>query len=291
MSAQFLQFLFAGLTVGAIYALAGLGYALVYSASGVINFAQGQFVMLGAMATVGLLGAGLPYFAAVPVAIIITIVVGMLAEKLAVRPAHGSSIVTLIVITLGVGELIKGSVQVVLDRSTHTLPSIGGGGTVDIAGAFISTQGLWVIGVTFLCVLLVGYFLNSTLTGKAMRAVSCNRLAAQLVGIKPDRMLLMSFAISAALGAIGGILITPISFISYDSGTMIGLKGFVAAALGGLGNAPGAIVGGLVLGLLESFTAGYISSAYKDAVAFILIILVFFVTPNGLFGAKSSERV
>ena len=291
MFSQFVQYLFSGLTVGSTYALAALGYALVYSASGVINFAQGQFIMLGAMCAVALVDAGVPFWAALPLAILITTLAGIVMGKFAIEPVRGATIITLIIITLGSGEAIRGVVQVIFGKGTHRLASFSGENPIALSGATISPQSLWVMGVTLIVVLALAYFMGKTIHGKAMRAASYNALAAQLVGINIKRVLLLSFALSAALGAIGGILITPITFTSYDSGTMLGLKGFVAAALGGLGSGPGAVVGGLSLGIIESMTAGYLSSAYKDAVAFVLVILVFLFLPRGLFGEKASDRV
>ena len=152
-------------------------------------------------------------------------------------------------------------------------------------------QSLWVLGVTAIVVVLLWYFFNRTLTGKAMLATSYNSLAAELVGINTSKVLFMSFAMSAALGAVGGILVTPITLTSYDVGIMLGLKGFVAAVVGGLGNGLGAVVGGLLVGILESFGAGYLSSAYKDAIPFVLILLILFFMPRGLFGARVTDRV
>jgi branched-chain amino acid transport system permease protein len=152
-------------------------------------------------------------------------------------------------------------------------------------------QSLWVLGVTALVVCCLWYFFTRTLHGKAMLATSYNRVAAELVGINTDGVLLLSFAMSAALGALGGILVAPITLTSYDVGILLGLKGFVGAVLGGLGNGLGAVVGGLLVGVLEAMGAGYISSSYKDAMPFVLILLILFFRPSGLFGGKTTDRV
>ncbi|WP_153161535.1 branched-chain amino acid ABC transporter permease [Zoogloea sp. 1C4] len=291
MLAQLLQFLFSGLTVGATYALAALGFTLIYNASNVINFAQGEFIMLGGMLAVFFTQAGLPLPAALALAILVPAVVGILIEKLAIEPVKGAETVTLIIITIGASLVIRGLVQVFLGKNTHSLPAFSGDTPIEILGATLMPQSLWVMGVTAIVVVVLWYFFNRTLTGKAMLATSYNRLAAELVGINTNGVLFMSFAMSAALGALGGILITPITLTSYDVGIMLGLKGFVAAVLGGLGNGLGAVVGGLLVGILEAMGAGYLSSAYKDPIPFVLILFILFFMPRGLFGAKVTDRV
>ncbi|MCL2658165.1 MAG: branched-chain amino acid ABC transporter permease [Betaproteobacteria bacterium] len=291
MLAQLLQFLFSGLTVGATYALAALGFTLIYNASNVINFAQGEFIMLGGMLAVFFTQSGLPTPAALALAILLPALVGVLVEKLAIEPAKGAETVTLIIITIGASLVIRGLVQVWLGKGTFSLPAFSGDTPIEIFGATLLPQSLWVLGATACVVAALWYFFNRTLSGKAMLATSYNQLAAQLVGINTNGVLFISFALSAALGALGGILITPITLTSYEVGIMLGLKGFVAAVVGGLGNGLGAVVGGLLVGILEAFGAGYISSAYKDAIPFVLILLILFFMPRGLFGARVTDRV
>ncbi len=291
MTSQFLQFLFSGVTVGATYALAALGFTLIYNASHVINFAQGEFIMLGGMLAVLFSQAGLPLPATLVLAILIPAVVGVLMEKVAIEPVKGAETVTLIIITIGASLVIRGLVQVWLGKGTFSLPPFSGEEPIEVLGATLLPQSLWVLGVTALVVVALWYYFNRTLQGKAMLATSFNRLAAELVGINTSWVLFMSFAMSAALGALGGILLTPITLTSYDVGIMLGLKGFVAAVVGGLGNGLGAVVGGLLVGVLEAMGAGYISSAYKDAIPFVLILLILFFMPRGLFGGKSTDRV
>ncbi|MCP5231854.1 MAG: branched-chain amino acid ABC transporter permease [Zoogloeaceae bacterium] len=291
MLAQFLQFLFSGITVGATYALAALGFTLIYNASNVINFAQGEFIMLGGMLAVFFSQAGLPLPAALALAILIPAIVGVLLEKFAIEPVKGAETVSLIIITIGASLVIRGVVQVTLGKGTYSLPPFSGDTPIDILGATLLPQSLWVLGVTAIVVVALWYYFSRTLGGKAMLAAANNRLAAELVGINTNWVLFMSFAMAAALGALGGILITPITLTSYDVGIMLGLKGFVAAVLGGLGNGLGAVVGGLLVGVLEAMGAGYLSSAYKDAIPFVLILLILFFMPRGLFGAKVIDRV
>jgi branched-chain amino acid transport system permease protein len=210
---------------------------------------------------------------------------------LAIEPAKTTDVVPLIIITIGASLTIRGLVQIFLGKDTHSLPAFSGDAAIQLLGASLAPQSFWVFGVTVLVVLMLGWFFAKTALGKAMLATSHNKLAAQLVGINTRNILLLAFGISAALGAVGGVLLAPITYTSYDVGILLGLKGFVAAVLGGLGRGVGAIAGGLLLGIAESMTAGYISSAYKDAAPFVLILLILFFLPRGLFGAKISERV
>ncbi len=290
--AEFLQFLFSGLTVGAIYAMVGVGFAIIYNASQVINFAQGEFVMIGGMATVALTAnAGLPLALAVPLAIAIAALTGIALQKFAIEPSRGASVATVIIITIGASIFIRGVAEVVLGKNDHTLASFSGDEPLRIGGATLLPQSLWVLGALVAVALGLKLFFDRTRVGKAMLATAQNRLAAQLVGIEVSRIMLLSFGLSAALGALAGLLTAPITLTRYDVGIMLGLKGFCAAILGGLGSAWGALVGGLLLGLVEQLSAGYLSSAYKDAVAFVIILGVLFVRPSGLFGARGTDRV
>jgi branched-chain amino acid transport system permease protein len=288
---QLLQFVFSGLTVGAVYALVALGFTLIYNASDVINFAQGEFVMLGGMVTVFAVAAGVPLPLAALLAIAVAVVTGLALHRLAIEPARGASAVTLIIITIGASILIRGLAQLVFDRQFHALPAFSGEEPIRVLGASILPQSLWVLVGAAAIVLALWLFMERTLLGKAVRATAANRLAARLVGIDTTLVLALAFGISGAIGAIAGILITPITLTSFAVGTLLALKGFAAAMLGGMGNPVGAVVGGLALGLLESLAAGFISSTYKDAVAFLVILGVLFVLPQGLFGRRAVERV
>ncbi len=291
MSAQFMQYLLTGLTVGAIYALVALGFSIIFNASHVLNFAQGELVMIGGMTTVSLTGTGVPLVAAIPLAIAATALVGLALEKFAIEPARGASVVTLIIITIGASIFLRGAATLVWDKKLHPLKSFSGDAPIEFAGATILPQTLWIFGVTIAVLVALSWFFNRTLLGKAMLATSHNRLAAQLVGINVRHILFVSFGLSAALGAIAGILIAPISFTSYDVGVMLGLKGFAAAILGGMGSGVGAVFGGLLLGIVETMSAGYLSSAYKDAIALVITLAVLFFMPSGLFGRRGVERV
>jgi branched-chain amino acid transport system permease protein len=289
--AEFLQFLFSGLTVGAIYALVALGFTLIYNASDVINFAQGEFVMLGGMVTVFLAAAGVPLPLAAIAAVVTAIVVGLLLYWLAIEPARGASAVTLIIITIGASILLRGVASIVFDKRFHSLPPLLGADPIFIGGAAVLPQSIVVFGAAAAVFLGLRVLMDRTLLGKALIAIAANRLAARLVGINTAALVGLSFAVSAAIGAVGGVLITPITLTSYDVGTLLALKGFAAAMLGGMGHPFGAMVGGLIIGLLEAFGAGYVSSAYKDAIAFLVILVVLFAMPQGLFGRAGIERV
>ncbi|MBC5768128.1 branched-chain amino acid ABC transporter permease [Ramlibacter albus] len=291
MSAAWLQFIAAGVTAGAIYALVALGFTIIFNASGAINFAQGEFVMVGAMSAVSLLALGLPLPVAILLAVACSVVVALIVERLAIMPARHAGTVTLIIITIGVSLFLRGLAQLVWGKGVFRLPAFSGEEPISIAGATLLPQSLWVMGGAVVAVLALGAFYGRTLHGKAMLATSYNRLAAQLVGIDTRAVLFASFGLAAALGAIGGVLVAPIAFTSYDAGIMLGLKGFAAAMLGGLGSFAGAVLGGLVLGLLEGLGAGFVSSAYKDAIAFVVILAVLFFLPGGLLGARRSDRV
>lgn len=289
--AEFLQLLFSGLTVGAVYGLVALGFTLIYNASDVINFAQGDFVMIGGMGTVFLSAAGVPLPLAALLAVLAAIGVGLLLHRLAIEPARGASPVALIMITIGASIFIKGIAQIVFDKQFHALPAFTGSDPIAIGGATILPQSLWVVAGALILFGALHAFLNRTLLGKAMRATAANRLAARLVGINVRVILALAFGVSAAIGAIAGVLVTPITLTRYDIGTLFALKGFAAAMVGGMGHPFGAVVGGLLIGLLEAFAAGYLSSTYKDGIAFVAILLVLTLLPRGLFGSASVERV
>jgi branched-chain amino acid transport system permease protein len=291
MGSQWVQFVAGGVTAGAIYALVALGFSIVYNASGAINFAQGEFVMVGGMSAVSLLAMGLPLSLAVLLAVAAAVVVGLLVEKIAIEPARHAGTVTLIIITIGVSLFLRGLAQLVWDKRVHALPAFSGDAPIHLFGATLLPQSLWVLAGAALAVAALSAFFGRTLFGKAMLATSYNPLAARLMGVNTRTVLMVSFGLAALLGALGGVLVAPITFTSYDSGVMLGLKGFAAAMLGGLGSFAGAVIGGLVLGLAEALGAGFVSSAYKDAIAFVIILAVLFFLPGGLLGARRIERV
>lgn len=288
---ELMQFFLSGITVGAVYALVALGFTIIYNASDVVNFAQGEFVMLGGMITVFAFEAGLPLPLAALIAILGTAAIGVALNRLAIEPARGAPVVSLIIITIGASIFIRGVTQIVFDKQIHRFPAFSGDAPIAVGGATILPQSLWVIAGALAVFIGLWLFFTRTLIGRAVLATANNRIAAQLVGINTKFVMTLSFAMSAAIGALAGVLVTPITLTSYDIGISLALKGFAAAMLGGMGNPKGALVGGLLLGILEAMTAGYISSQYKDAAAFVVILAVLFAMPQGLFGRKQTDRV
>jgi branched-chain amino acid transport system permease protein len=288
---QLVQYLATGITTGAIYALVALGFTIIYNSTEIINFAQGEFVMLGGMIAASMLELfGMPLGLAVVIAIAAATLIGIIFERLAMRPVRNASVTNLIIITIGGSILIKGAAMLIWGKDDRPLRTFSSTQPVHIFGATVTPQSLWVLAGTMLAVVLLHLFYEYTVTGKALRACAYNKKAARLCGISVEKMVMFSFALSSAIGAFAGVLVAPITFTSYDVGTMLGLKGFCAAILGGLGSNPGAVFGGIVIGLLESLSAGYISSGYKDALAFLILLLVLYFKPAGILG-KRAEKV
>jgi branched-chain amino acid transport system permease protein len=289
---QILQFLLTGITIGTIYGMVALGFNIIYNATGIINFAQGEFVMLGGMFMVWFTAVlKVPMIAAFALSVTMVTLIGALFERLAIYPLKRPSVLILIMITLAGSIIMKGSAMLFWGKETYTLAHFSGEEPFHLFGATILPQTLWIIGIMFVVVIILAGFFNFTMLGKAMRACAVNPTAASLVGISVKKMVLLSFALSAALGAIAGIIITPIALMEYDRGAILALKGFAAAVLGGLGNGVGAVVAGLLIGILESLGAGLISSGYKDAIALLVLLLVLFVKPSGIFGVSEASKL
>jgi len=289
---QIFQFTLSGLTTGSTYALVAIGFSLIHNATGIVNFAQGEFVMLGGMFMVTFYSfLRLPMVLAFVLTIFCVAAVGFLLERGPVNQARSKEILILVMITVGASISIKGLSMMIWGKNPMTLPSFSGENPLIFLGAAIMPQSIWIFGITLFVVVALSYFFRGTMTGKAMRAVAASRKTALLSGISVDRMILLSFTLSGALGAAAGVILTPITTTSYDVGVMMGLKGFSAAILGGYGSMPGAVIGGLLLGVLESLGAGLISSEYKDALAFLILLIVLFFKPTGILGKGSFKRV
>ncbi len=287
-----LQYLLSGITVGSVYAMVAIGFNLIYSATGVLNFAQGEFVMLGGMVAVTL-AHYVPLPVAVAGAVAIVALVGCLLEVLFFRRLRRHSILHLIMITIGLSIVIQEVALHVWDEKVRSLPYYSGNevSTLRFLGAAISPQVLWVLGTVTVTVLLLQGFLRYTLWGKAMRACSSNPEAAMLAGIHIPNMRTLSFALSAALGALAGCVVSPITSTHYEVGGGLAIKGFAAAILGGLGNPMAAVAGGLLVGILEASSVMFLPAAYKDVTAFAVLLLVLFVRPHGLWGRPAGESV
>jgi branched-chain amino acid transport system permease protein len=282
-----MQFIFAGLTGGAIYALVALGFGVVYNTMGIVNFTQVDFVSLGGMVLyTSLFTAGLPMPAALVAAILGVSLTALVVEELGIRPSRSRSHLVLIFLTIGLSIILRGLMKLVWGKNRLAVPPLSGESPLHLLGASILPQTLWILGLTALTIVLLVLFFRRTSLGLAMRAVAANEAAAAVVGLKVWRVKAASFALAGALGGLAGCLVTPITTLSYDVGVLLGLKGFAAAILGGFGSFPGAILGGLTLGLLESLGAAYLSSAYKDVIAFVVLLLVLFVRPRGLLGGE-----
>jgi branched-chain amino acid transport system permease protein len=292
LESQIIQYLVTGLTLGSIYAMVGLGFTIIYNATTIINLAQGEFVMFGGLIMVFLTSTlKIPVILAFFVTLLLVTAIGALYERLFINPSKKAPLMTLLIITVAVYIFFRGIAMFIWGKEPYSLPPFSSGNPVMIWGAAILPQVFWVVGLSILAVVGMNLFFNRTITGKAMSACAGNRLAASLVGINVSKMILLSFALSAALGALAGAAITPITLMEYDRGPLLALKGFCAAVLGGLGLGTGAVVAGFIIGIIESFSAGFISSGFKDAIALVILILVLFIKPSGLFGSREVGKI
>ncbi|GGC77893.1 branched-chain amino acid ABC transporter permease [Chelatococcus reniformis] len=289
---QLLQTLLSGLTTGAIYGLIALGFTIVFNATKVTNFANGDFVMMGGVVCAGLVTlAHWPLLLAVPATIVGVTALGAALDVFGIQRARRKTVLSLAMITIGFSVLYRGLMQVLVGRDVMFAPSFGIIPDIRTAELYVGSQSLWILLALGLISGGLSYLFLKTRLGKAMRAASQSPRAAALCGIDPRLMSIASFAMAAAVGAIAGALIAPIGAAFYDYGLVFGLKGFAAAVLGGFGSPVGAVVGGLLLGLMESISAGYLASAYKDAVALAILLGLLLVWPSGLFGRVEARRV
>lgn len=277
---------FSGITLGAVYALVALGFVTIYRASQIINFAQGEFVMLGGVVTFFLLTeVGLPYPLAALLACLLVVIIGLLMQLLVVYPLRKVSPIIPLMATLGASIFLSNTSALIFGTLPKVLPPFSGERPLAIAGIPVHPQGLWILGATFLLLVTLYILSHRMQAGKAMEASSTDPLGADLVGISRNLMVLVAFGVSAGVGAIAGIIITPLFYTSYNSGTLVGLKGFVGAVLGGWGKNSGAVLGGFVLGIVESLSVAFIPSGYKDAVAFVVLLAILYIRPKGILGS------
>lgn len=280
------QLLASGITTGAIYALVALGFVTISRASQIINFAQGEFVMLGGIITFFLLKVvNLSYPVAALIAIVIVILIGFLMHVSVIYPLRKASVLILLMATLGASTFLSSTSGLIFGTLPKALPPFSSGRPLLIGGISVLPQSIWVLLSTFLLLILLYLLSHRTLLGKAMEASSTDPLGADLLGISRNLMVFLAFGVSAGVGAVAGILITPIFFTSYSSGAILGLKGFIAAVLGGWGKNSGAILGGFVLGVAEALSLVFIPSGYKDAVAFVILLLILYFRPKGILGS------
>jgi branched-chain amino acid transport system permease protein len=285
------QLLFTGLGIGAIYALVALGFVLLIRAANVVNFAQGEFSMLGAYLMVILTsGIGLPYFVSIPIAIVAMAAFGIVFAGATYWPLRHRGQLPVIISTIGASIFLANIVLALYGPSPQVLPGLFDNPGFDVGGVFMDSQYLAIMVVVTLLVVLQFLIFEKTLLGKKLQATSQDKEMASLLGIPVAVMILITFAYSAALGGIAGVLVAPVLFVSTGMGAIISLKAFAANIIGGFGNIPGAIIGGLALGLVETFGAAFISVPYKDAIAFAVLLLFLLIRPQGLFGEKISEK-
>lgn len=287
---DFLQLTFAGLSVGAVYALIAVGFVAIFTVSEVINLAQGEFAALAGLIAISAVASGLPLVVAVVIAVATVAVVALLMERVTIAPVKRMTTLISIILTLGVSTALKALMLLVWGPNARGLQDFPGG-TFDVGGVSIRAQELWILGITAVVAVAVTWFYERTGWGKALRACAVQPTAARLVGISLARASMLSFLIAGITGAIAGVVASPIYFTSWETGLAFGLKGFVAATLGGLVSIRGALLGGLTLGVLESLVAGYVDTGFRDAVAFIVLIVILVVRPGGVFGRHAEARV
>jgi branched-chain amino acid transport system permease protein len=288
----FFQYLVAGLTYGTIYAIVGIGFNIIYNTTGIINFAQGEFVMLGGMTAVTL-HALLPLPLAILCAVAVTMAIGGLIEITFIRWLVKPSVLRMIIITIGISILIREAALLLWGEGVRSLPYFTGNevSAISLGGVRVSPQVVWSIGVCSVVVLLLNLFFKHTMLGREMRACAANRDAAALCGIPTKNMVTLSFVLSAGIGALAGCVVSPITYTQYNVGTGLAIKGFTVAILGGLGNSMAAVGAGFILGVLESFSIWVLPTAYKDAISISILLAMLFVRPSGLFGNREAMKL
>jgi branched-chain amino acid transport system permease protein len=287
----FLQLLVAGIGTGSIYALIALGFNVVFKSTGAMNFAQGEWVVMGGMISALLLGAVGNVGLACLLAVLVVTIVGLLSERLVIWPLRKPTALLITLVSIGLSICTRSLVMLALGKKPVGYPGFSGTAAINVGGIAIQVQTLWIVGLTLAFLVVMHFFFERSMLGKALRAAAADREAAIIVGVKVETTILLSFGIAAFAGALAGAIITPLTLASYDQGAMFGFKGFSAAMLGGVGSLPGAVVGGLALGLLEAFGSFYISSDFKDAIAFAVLLLILFVRPAGLLGRADIVKV
>jgi len=278
------QLLVGGITMGCIYALVALGFHIIYNATGAINFAQGEQVMLGGVIAVTL---SLTFKLPLPVTFVLTMVIagilGMIYERLAIHPVLGVSEIAVIMGSIAVSIILKHGIFILWGEEEILFPPFSAGPPINFIGARILRQSFWIVGLTIASVLFLGLFFKYTIMGKAIQACSNNQTGARLVGISPTKVVAYTFGLSGGLGALAGFIMAPIMFAGGPIGTVMAVKGFAASILGGLSNSTATVMGGILLGLLEFFVARFVSSGYRDVIVLSVLLVVLVIRPEGLF--------
>lgn len=294
---DFITQLFNGLQLGSIYALVALGYTMVYGIARLINFAHGDIIMVGGYTIYLviqnlLIAMGVPLWLSFIPAVLACTILGVTVERIAYRPLRNSTPVSLLITTIGVSLFLQNLFVKLFTSSARPLPAIFPQVSLNFGGIHLSLATIITILVTIILTYIINFFVNNTKRGKAMVAVSEDYGASELVGIDVNSIMTMTFAIGSALAGVGSVLyVASYPQIQPFMGSMLGIKAFTAAVLGGIGNIPGAVIGGLILGLIEVLTRAYLSSSYADAIVFMVLIIVLLVAPNGLFGKLEKEKV
>lgn len=294
---DFVTQLFNGLQLGSIYALVALGYTMVYGIAKLINFAHGDIIMVGGYTVflaiqLPLFKAGLPLWLAIIPAILVCTILGVVIERVAYKPLRNSSRISLLITTIGVSLFLQNFFVKIFTSSAKPIPAIFPQFSINFGGVHLSFATIITISTTIVLTYVLSLFVNKTKHGKAMLAVSEDYGAAELVGINVNQVMTLTFAIGSALAGVASVLyVASYPQIQPFMGSMLGIKAFTAAVLGGIGSIPGAVVGGLILGIIEVLTRAYLSSAYADAIVFVVLIVVLLVQPNGLFGKLEKEKV
>ena len=286
------QYLFAGITYGSIYAIVAIGFNIIYNATGIINFAQGEFVMLGGMISISLL-PHLPLPLAIIAAVAATMVIGALIEMVFIRWLESPSVLRMIIITIGISILLRESALHIWGESIRSLPYFFGNEitVLNLGSVHLSPQVLVVIAACGVMVAGLNVFFKGTPIGREMRACAANRTAALLCGISARNMVTLSFMLSAGIGALAGCVMSPITYTQYDSGASLAIKGFTVAILGGLGNSMAAVSAGILLGVIEAFSVSVLPLAFQDAISITILLIILFVRPHGLFGSSEAARL
>lgn len=291
MSAMIIQLIINGLAMGAIYAMIGLGIALIFRAVQAVNFAQGEFVVFGGFLSITMLRTfNMPVWLAIIVGVFLTMMLGYLFQRLVYIPLQKSSVITVVVATMGVSTVLKDTARLIWGASPQSFPELLGSKIISIGELYIVPQNLVILGAALLLFIVQYILFERTFLGKQMQAVAQDKEASALMGIKVNRMIAFTFLYSSGLAALAGVLVAPVTYIWSTMGSGLVQKAFIATILGGFGSVPGAILGGLFVGVVEALCGGFISSVYQDAFAFIILIIVLVVRPMGFFGEETVEK-
>jgi branched-chain amino acid transport system permease protein len=291
MASEWIQYLITGITMGSVYALIALGFVTIYRSSRIVNMAQGSFVMFGGLFTFSMLQeVGLPYWLAGIIGVVLVVVLATVMYQVVLKPVLKISLVTMILTTVALSLLFENLSLIKYGGYPKTLPGFTSGASFGVHGVYVEWQSIWMIGIMIVCLVALYFLNNRTMLGKRMTAAATNPRAASLSGINVSRMILLAFAISGAIGAIAGIAVSnKVGGLSYATGGIYGMMGFIAAVLGGWGSSTGAVVGGLVLGIAQGLATGLVPAGYKNVPAFIILLIVLYARPQGIMGTRVPE--